>query len=104
MGEPPKPVPGPPPKRPWVAAFATRLCVIAWSAAILTELLPPSGIESLCILVGTQACVIGLLTCMLVGLRFRSGVLFLVFIATSAPATYFALVLRQLARIKGWIH
>ena len=101
MGDPPKPPAGPPPKPAWVAGFATRLCLIAWSTAVLTEILPLNGIKSLCILVGTQAAALGILTCLLVGLRFREGVFLLLLVATSAPGAYFAAVLRKIAQQKG---
>ncbi len=104
MGDPPKAPAGPPPKRGWVAGFATRLCLIAWSTAVLAEILPLSGFKSLCILVGTQAAALGMMTCLLVGLRFRQGVFLLLLVATSAPGAYFAIVLRQIARQQGWLH
>ena len=104
MGVPPTPPPGPKPKSAWVAAFATRLCLIAWGTAVLTEVLPPSGFESLCILVGSQASLLGVLTCLLVWLRYRHGVFLLLLVATSVPAAYFTLVVQQIARQKGWIH
>jgi hypothetical protein len=100
MGEPAKPAPQ---QRPWVAAFATRLCLFAWGAAVLTELLPPSKFESFCILIGSQASILGLLTCLFVGLRFRQGVFLLLLLATSAPAAYFAIVVQQIARQQGWL-
>ena len=103
MRDPQKPQSATKPKPAWVASFATRLCLIAWSAAILTELLPPCGIESLCILIGCQAAVLGLLTCLVIGLRFRQGVFLLLFVATLAPGAYFAVVVRQIAQTKGWI-
>jgi hypothetical protein len=90
-------------KKPaWVATFATRLCVIAWTMAVFTEILPPSGIESLCILFGSQAAALGVLTCLIVWIRFRPPVLFLLLIATAAPATYFVLVLQKMAHDRGW--
>ena len=104
MGDPPRPPVGPPPKPAWVAVFAMRLCLIAWSTAVLTEILPLGGVKSLCILVGTQAAALGMLTCLLVGLRFRQGVFLLLLVVTSAPVVYFAIVLRQIARQKGWLH
>ena len=103
MGNPPKPPAGPPTKPAWVAGFAMRLCLIAWSTAVLAEILPLGGFKSLCILVGTQAAALGILTCLLVGLRFRQGVFLLLLLATSAPGAYFAVVLRQIARQKGWL-
>lgn len=103
MGAPPTPA-GPQPKSPWVATFATRLCLIGWGAAILTEVLPPSGFESLCILVGSQASLLGVLTCLLVFLRYRHAVFVLLLVATAAPGAYFTLVVQQIARQKGWVH
>lgn len=103
MGQPPKPPVSPPPKRAWVAGFATRLCLIAWAAAILTELLPPSGVESACVLVGSQAAALGIITCLVVGLRFRQVIFLLLLVATAAPGTLFVLVVRQIARQRGWI-
>lgn len=103
MGQPPKPPASPPAKPAWVAGFAARLCLIAWAAAILTELLPPSGVESACILVGSQAAALGLLTCLSVGIRFRQGVFLLILVATAAPGAFFFVVLRQIARERGWI-
>ena len=100
MGDPPKNPDGP--KRGWVAPFASRLCVIAWVAAILTEVLPPSGFETLCILVGSQASALGIAACFIVWLRYRQAVLFLLLIATSGPGAYFVIVLRQIARLRGW--
>ena len=88
--------------RGWVPTFTTRLCVIAWSTAVLTELLPRSGIESLCILVGVQATILGLLACLIVGLRFRQGIFLLLLVALSAPTAYFAIVVREILRHKGW--
>lgn len=103
MGHPPNPPPGPPVKRAWVAGFAARLCLIAWASAILTELLPPSMAESASILVGSQAAILGIITCLIVGLRFRQGVFLLLFAATAAPAAFFAIVVQQIARQRGWI-
>ncbi|MFO1040326.1 MAG: hypothetical protein U0941_00985 [Planctomycetaceae bacterium] len=100
MGDP---KPSAPPKRGWVATFVTRLCVIAWCSAVLTEILPRSMFESLVIVIGTQACVLGLLVCLIVGLRFRQGIFLLLFVTMSAPAAYFAVVVREIARINGWL-
>jgi len=102
MGDPPKPPAGPKPRPAWVAEFAMRLCLIAWVAVVLTEFLPPGGIKSLSILIGSQAAALGILTCLAVGLRFRQGVFLLLFVATSAPGAYFVIVLRQVARNQGW--
>ncbi len=77
--------------------------MISWVAAILTELLPPCGIESLCILIGCQAAALAILTCIVVGLRFRRGIFLLLLIATSLPAAYFVVVARQIARTTGLI-
>jgi hypothetical protein len=95
-----KPVAGPQPAsgRAWVPAFATRLCLIAWCTAVLTEILPRSGLESLCLLVGTQAAGLGILTCLIVGIRFRQAILLLLLVALSPPAIYFYLVLARLSR------
>lgn len=103
MGDPPKPNAAPAPRKPWAASFAARLCLIAWVMAILTELLPPSKFESFCILLGCQAAAMGLLTCLIVGLRFRSGVFLLLLLATVAPAAYFAIVVKQIAKLNGWL-
>ena len=100
MGDP---KPSAPPKQGWVATFVTRLCIIAWCSAVLTEILPRSMVESLVIVIGTQACILGLLACLIVGLRFRQGIFILLFVTTSVPAAYFAVVLREIARIKGWL-
>ena len=102
MGDPPKTPAGPKPQQAWVAAFAMRLCLIAWTTAVLTEFLPPCGIESLCILIGSQAAALGILTCLAVGLRFRQGVFLILFFATMAPGVYFVIVLRQVAKLQGW--
>lgn len=103
MGQPPKSPVSQPAKRAWVAGFAARLCLIAWAAAILTELLPPSGVESACILVGSQAAGLGIITCLGVGLRFRQGVFLLLLIATAAPGAFFAIIVQQIALQRGWI-
>lgn len=103
MGQPPKLSNSPPAKPAWVAGFAARLCLIAWAAAISTELLPPSVVESICILVGSQAAVLGIITCLSVGLRFRQGVFLVLLVATAAPGAFFAIVLQQIARQRGWI-
>ncbi|MEI8383397.1 MAG: hypothetical protein WCJ09_24990 [Planctomycetota bacterium] len=100
MGDP---KPSAPPKQGWVATFVTRLCIIAWCSAVLTEILPRSMVESLVIVIGTQACILGLLACFIVGLRFRQGIFILLFVTTSVPAAYFAVVLREIARLKGWL-
>ncbi len=103
MGDPPKTPAGPKPQPAWVAVFAMRLCLIAWVGLVLTELLPPCGIESLCILIGSQAAALGILTCLTVGLRFRQGVFLILFVATLPPTAYFVVVLRQIGHLKGWI-
>jgi len=100
MGDPVKPAAKPKPG--WVAPFALQMCLIAWSALVLTETIPSYAIKLLCILFGSHAALIGVLTCIVVWLRFRQGILFLLLIATSPPAVYFALVLQKFASDRGW--
>ena len=100
MGDPPKP--DAKPKPGWVAPFASRLCVIGWTTMILTEILPRSGIEFLCILFGSHASAIAILTCLVVWLRYQKGIFLLLVLAAAPPTAYFAIVLQQVARNRGW--
>jgi hypothetical protein len=101
MSDPPKP--DDKPKRGWVAPFAIQLCVIAWVALVLTETMPSQAIKFACILFGSHASLIAVLTCLPTWLRFRQAIHFLLLVATSPPAAYFAVVVHRLARDKGWL-
>jgi len=100
MGDPPKP--DDKPKRDWVAPFAIQLCVIAWVALILIETMPSQTIKFACILFGSHASLIGVLTCLPTWLRFRQAMHFLLLIALSPPAAYFAVVVHKLAHDMHW--
>jgi hypothetical protein len=94
MGDPPNP----PARKPWVAVFIMRLCLIAWPCAALTELLPPSGFESMCLLFGSQAAALALLTCVVSLVRFRQGVFFVLLLAAIPPFGFFAVVLSAMMK------
>jgi len=100
MGDPPKPADKPKPG--WVTPFAVRMCLIGWLTLVLVETVPFRSLQLLCILFGSHASAIAVLTCLIVVLRYRKGILVLLLIATLPPAAYFTIVLQKIAHERGW--
>ena len=91
----------PPPAKPsGVVTFVSRLCVIAWVCAMSFELLPKGSLRSLCLLFGSHAAALGLVTCFIFWLLRRQALLFLLIVATAPPVAYFGVVIWNIVKAR----
>ncbi|MEK6259630.1 MAG: hypothetical protein AABP62_13515 [Planctomycetota bacterium] len=91
----------PPPTQPGgVVTFVSRLCVIAWICAISFELLPRGPLKSLCLLFGSHAAALGLVTGFIFWLLRRQALLFLLIVATAPPVAYFGVVIWNIVKAR----
>lgn len=91
----------PPPAKPSGAVtFVSRLCVIAWVCAMFFEILPRGSLKSLCLLFGSHAAALGLVTAAVFWLLRRQALMFLLIVATSPPAAYFGVVIWNIVKAR----
>ena len=86
-----------------VVTFVTRLCAVAWFGVLFGEVLPRGFVKHACILLGSHAAVLAFVTAVLFWLVRRQALLFLLVIASAPPVAYFAVVIRNVAKARGWI-
>ena len=101
MGEDHHKAPAAGPNR--VVTFVSRLCIIAWIGAIAFEFLPRGSLRQLCLLFGSHAGVLGLVTAVVFWLLRRQALLFIVIIATAPPVAYFGVVIWNIVKAKSSI-
>lgn len=87
----------------WTVSFSTKLCVIAWIGMAFAEVLPVGYTKYGCILFGSHAAALAMLTCLIAWPLRQKAALFLLLIASAPPTLYFATVLWNIGRRKGWI-
>lgn len=90
----------PPTKSSGVVTFVSRLCVIAWIGAISFELLPKGPLKQVCLLFGSHAAALGLVTCFIFWLLRRQALLFLLLVATAPPVAYFGVVIWNIVKAR----
>jgi hypothetical protein len=90
-------------KGDWAARFVMNLCLIAWCCALAEFVLPLGAIKKLCILFGSHAAILSFVTALLFWPLRRKAIFFLLLLLTSVPLIYFGLIIRNLARMRGWL-
>ena len=91
----------PQPTRPnGAVTFVSRLSVIAWVCAMSFELLPKGSLKSLCLLFGSHAAALGLVTAIVFWLLRRQALLFVLIVATAPPVAYFGIVIWNIVKAR----
>ena len=86
-----------------VVTFVSRLCVIAWVGAMFFEILPRGSLKSICLLFGSHAAALGLVTAVIFWPLRRQALLFVLIVATAPPAVYFGVVIWNILKARHTI-